>query len=65
MQDGTKRKKIALSKMIRAKCKECMTDYVDGRLDCEIEDYPFVSECHKVDTDKRQNYVTLIDDCTK
>jgi hypothetical protein len=23
---------------IKAKCKDCMSDYVDGRLDCEIPD---------------------------
>lgn len=23
---------------IKSKCKDCMSDYVDGRLDCEIPD---------------------------
>ncbi len=30
---------------VRAKCKDCCCDYVDGRLDCEMPDcslYPFM-----------------------
>lgn len=34
------RKKVnrpSMVKAIKAKCKDCMCDYVDGRNDCEIE----------------------------
>ncbi len=29
-------KRPSLKKGILAKCKDCMCDYVDGRLDCEV-----------------------------
>jgi hypothetical protein len=32
-----KPKRPSMIKAIKAKCKNCMCDYVDGRLDCEIE----------------------------
>lgn len=32
-----RRKSPSLKKSILAKCKDCMCDYEDGRLDCEIE----------------------------
>lgn len=28
-------------KAIKENCKECMSDYVDGRQDCELEKCPF------------------------
>ncbi len=31
-------KRPSMLKAVREKCKSCMCDYVDGRLDCEIED---------------------------
>ncbi len=30
-------KRPSMKKAILFKCKDCMCDYVDGRLDCEIE----------------------------
>lgn len=33
-------KKLGLPAMVRAKCAECMGDYADGRLDCEIPECP-------------------------
>lgn len=32
-----KPKRPSLKKAVLAKCKDCVCDYVDGRLDCEIE----------------------------
>lgn len=34
--------KVALTRgdAIKAKCADCMSDYADGRLDCEIYDCP-------------------------
>ncbi len=32
-----KPKRPSLKKAILAKCKDCMCDYVDGRMDCESE----------------------------
>lgn len=29
-------KRPSMMRAIKAKCKDCMCDYVDGRLDCEI-----------------------------
>lgn len=31
-------KRPSAIKAIKSKCKECMSDYVDGRLDCDTED---------------------------
>ena len=31
-----RQKKPSMVKAIKAKCKDCMSDYRDGRLDCEI-----------------------------
>ncbi len=33
-----RQKRPSMKKAILAKCKDCMCDYIDGRLDCEIED---------------------------
>ena len=30
-------KRPSMKKAVLAKCKECMCDYADGRLDCETE----------------------------
>ncbi len=38
-------KQPSMKKAILGKCKDCMCDYVDGRMDCEIEDcslYPWM-----------------------
>ncbi len=32
-----KPKRPSMKKAVLAKCKDCMCNYVDGRLDCEIE----------------------------
>lgn len=32
-----KPKRPSMKKAILAKCKDCMSDYVDGRLDCGVE----------------------------
>lgn len=32
-----RQKRPSMKKAILAKCKDCMCNYVDGRLDCEIE----------------------------
>lgn len=32
-----KLKRPSLKKAILAKCKDCACDYIDGRLDCEVE----------------------------
>ena len=31
-------KRPSLKKAALAKCKECCSDYIDGRLDCELSD---------------------------
>lgn len=28
----------SMLKAVKAKCRDCMCNYVDGRLDCEVED---------------------------
>ena len=33
---GARKKRPSMVKAIKAKCKDCMADYQDGRLDCEI-----------------------------
>lgn len=35
-----KRNTLSYKQMIRAKCKDCMCDYIDGRRDCEVETCP-------------------------
>lgn len=38
-----KRNTLSYKQLIRAKCKDCMCDYVDGRRDCEVETCPLYS----------------------
>lgn len=35
-----KRNTLSYKQLIRAKCKDCMCGYVDGRRDCEVETCP-------------------------
>lgn len=35
-----KRNTLSYKQLIRAKCKDCMCDYADGRRDCEVETCP-------------------------
>lgn len=33
----TREKRPSMVKAIKSKCKDCMSDYVDGRLDCDSD----------------------------